>query len=43
MGDSDLTDIYANKRNYKKKTPFTQWVNSYFSGGVFFNPPVKGI
>jgi len=31
------------KRNHKKKTPFTQWSNAYFSGGVFFNPPVNGI
>jgi hypothetical protein len=28
---------------FKKKTPFTQWSNAYFSGGVFFNPPVNGI
>lgn len=32
------------KMNYCiKKTPFTQWSNAYFSGGVFFNPPVNGI
>lgn len=33
----------TNKSNFKKKTPFTSWVDSYFSGGVFFNAPVKGI
>ena len=31
------------EKNFKKKTPFTQWSNAYFSGGVFFNPPVIGI
>ena len=36
----DFTDV---KRNFKKKTPFTQWSNAYFSGGVFFNPPSCGI
>ena len=36
-------DFSAVKRNFKKKTPFTQWSNAYFSGGVFFNPPVSGI
>ena len=41
--DSDLSIMHTNKRNFKKKTPFTQYVNSYFSGGVFFNPPVREI
>jgi len=36
-------DFSAVKKNFKKKTPFTQWSNAYFSGGVFFNPPVNGI
>lgn len=36
-------DFSAVKKNFKKKTPFTQWSNAYFSGGVFFNPPVSGI
>ena len=31
------------RKNYKKKTPFTQWSNAYFHNGVFFNPPVSGI
>jgi len=39
----DLQDFRPYKRNFKKKTPFTQWSNAYFSGGVFFNPPVNGI
>ncbi len=29
--------------HYKKKTPFTQFVNASYAGGVFFNPPVAGI
>ena len=36
-------DFSSVKKNFKKKTPFTQWSNAYFSGGVFFNPPVSGI
>jgi hypothetical protein len=28
---------------YKKKTPFTQFVNASYAGGVFFNPPVAGL
>jgi len=28
---------------FKKKTPFTQFVNASYAGGVFFNPPVAGI
>ena len=36
-------DFSGVKKNFKKKTPFTQWSNAYFSGGVFFNPPVIGI
>jgi hypothetical protein len=28
---------------YKKKTPFTQFVNASYAGGVYFNPPVAGI
>jgi len=28
---------------YKKKTPFTQFVNASCAGGVFFNPPVVGV
>ena len=39
----DVPDYSAYKRNFKKKTPFTQWSNAYFAGGVFFNPPVNGI
>lgn len=39
----DSTDYSTYKRNFKRKTPFTQWSNAYFSGGVFFNPPVNGI
>ena len=38
-----LQDFSAYKKNFKKKTPFTQWSNAYFSGGVFFNPPTNGI
>ena len=38
------TDAYSpSKRNFKRKTPFTQWSNAYFAGGVHFNPPVNGI
>ena len=36
-------DFTAIKKNFKKKTPFTQWSNAYFSGGVHFNPPTSGI
>jgi len=36
-------DFSTVKKNFRKKTPFTQWSNAYFSGGVFFNPPVSGI
>ena len=39
----ETPDYSAVKRNYKRKSPFTQWSNAYFSGGVFFNPPVNGI
>lgn len=39
----DPNSYSANKKNFKKKTPLTQWSNAYFSGGVFFNPPVNGI
>ena len=39
----ETPDYSAYKKNFKKKTPFTQWSNAYFSGGVFFNPPVNGI
>ena len=39
----DQQDFSAVKRNFKKKTPFTQWNNAYFSGGVHFNPPVSGL
>ena len=38
IGGSDVE-----RRNYKKKTPFTQWCNAHFNGGMFFNPPVNGI
>lgn len=41
--EKNLQDFSPYKRNFKKKTPFTQWSNAYFSGGVFFNPPVNGI
>ena len=36
-------DHSAVKKYFKKKTPFTQFNNAYFSGGVFFNPPVGGL
>lgn len=39
----DTQDFSTVKKNFRKKTPFTQWSNAYFSGGVFFNPPVSGI
>jgi len=42
-GDIEAQDFSSVKKNFKKKTPFTQWSNAYFSGGVFFNPPVSGI
>ena len=31
------------KRNFKRKTPFSQWQDAYFGNGVFFNAPVNGI
>jgi hypothetical protein len=40
---SDVDEVQASRKNFKKRTPFTQWSNAYFSGGVFFNPPVNGI
>ena len=36
-------DFSQVKKNFKKKTPFTQWSNAYFAGGVHFNPPVNGL
>ena len=36
-------DYPSYRKNFKRKTPFTQWSNAYFSNGVFFNPPVSGI
>lgn len=39
----DPSVFRTTKTNFRKKTPFTQWSNAYFSGGVFFNPPVNGI
>jgi hypothetical protein len=36
----NLQELGLQKRNFKKKTPFTQWSNAYFGNGVFFNPPV---
>ena len=39
----ETQDFSTVKKNFRKKTPFTQWSNAYFSGGVFFNPPVSGI
>lgn len=39
----DVSAYSGTKRNFKRKTPFTQWSNAYFSGGVFFNPPTNGI
>jgi len=39
-GHQDFTLV---KKNFKKKTPFTQFNNAYFSGGVFFNPPTNGL
>lgn len=41
--EKDLKEIGLHKRNFKRKTPFTQWSNAYFGNGVFFNPPVQGI
>jgi hypothetical protein len=38
LGSADVE-----RRNYKKKTPFTQWCNAHFNGGTFFNAPVNGI
>ena len=41
---SPTTDaLSTSKFNFKKKTPFTQFVNASFAGGVFFNSPVAGI
>lgn len=40
---NDPVDFSPYKKNFKKKTPLTQWSNAYFSGGVHFNPPVSGI
>jgi len=40
---NDPIDFSPYKKNFKKKTPLTQWSNAYFSGGVHFNPPVSGI
>lgn len=40
LEQQDFTSV---KKNFKKKTPFTQWSNAYFSGGVHFNPPTSGI
>mmetsp|Transcript_5777 Transcript_5777/g.9900 ORF Transcript_5777/g.9900 Transcript_5777/m.9900 type:complete len:256 (-) Transcript_5777:30-797(-) len=39
----EIKDLDVYRKNFKKKTPFTQWSNAYFSNGVFFNPPVQGI
>lgn len=36
-------DFKHYRKNFKKKTPLTQWSNAYFSGGVHFNPPGPGI
>jgi len=33
----------ATRMNFKKKTPFTQFVNASFCGGVFFNAPAAGL
>jgi hypothetical protein len=41
--EKDFGEIGLHKRNFKRKTPFTQWSNAYFGNGVFFNPPVQGI
>ena len=40
MEHQDFSQV---KKNFKKKTPFTQWSNAYFAGGVHFNPPVNGL
>lgn len=40
---NEPVDFSPYKKNFKKKTPLTQWSNAYFSGGVHFNPPVSGI
>jgi len=36
-------DFKQQRKNFKKRTPLTQWSNAIFGGGVFFNPPVSGI
>ena len=38
-----LNDMKNYRKNFKKRTPFTQWSNAFFGNGVFFNPPVTGI
>lgn len=38
-----INDMKNYRKNFKKRTPFTQWSNAYFGNGVFFNPPVTGI
>lgn len=42
-GPQELGDMNVYRKNFKKRTPFTQWSNAYFGNGVFFNPPVGGI
>lgn len=39
----EIRDLKTMRKNFKKRTPFTQWSNAYFGNGVFFNPPVTGI
>ena len=43
QGRQSGESIIIYRKNFKKKTPFTQWSNAYFGNGVFFNPPVQGI
>jgi hypothetical protein len=38
LGSSDVE-----RRNYKNKTPITQWCNAHLNGGTFFNAPVNVI
>lgn len=35
-------DLEIERRNFRKKTDFTQWCNAKFAG-VFFNPPANCI
>ena len=39
----NFTDMKQHRRNFKRKTPFSQWQDAFFGNGVFFNPPQQGI